>query len=139
MLDADDRIIGKARTHAYRILDGQAIQDDWRSLDREGNVIFHGTSIRTWSEAAGKWVIHWVMAATPGHTYIEAVWNDGELHGNGRGFDQRGQFEERFRYHDITDSSYSFLLERTYDGGKTWSFMNRTKARKVEAPSASAN
>jgi hypothetical protein len=130
LLDEDGAIVGKARTTAYEILDGTAIQDDWRSLNRNGDVIFRGTSIRTFVPETKKWVVHWVMAGTEGHTYIDATWENGELLGTGRGFDGRGDFIERYRYHAITDTSYSFHLERSYDGGTTWEFMNDTQATK---------
>ncbi len=130
LLNEEGMIVGKAWTHAYEILDGAAMQDDWRSLNRNGDVIFRGASIRTYVPTTGRWVVHWVMAETPGYTYIDAVWKDGELIGDGRGFDDRGEFVERYRYHDITESSYLFHLERSYDGGETWEFMNDARATK---------
>ncbi len=126
--------ISKARTHAYPILDGAAQQDDWRSIDRAGNVVFRGSSIRTFVPVTKSWVVHWIMAGTPGYTYIDAEWKEGELLGRGRGFDGGGEFVERYRYHDISDSLYSFELERSYDGGANWRTVARSEATKVAGP-----
>lgn len=123
--------VSQATTHAYPILDGAAQQDDWRSLDRSGNVVFRGSSIRSWVPATRSWVVHWIMAGTPGYTYIDAEWRNGELHGTGRGFDGGGEFVERYRYYDVSNERYSFELERSYDGGANWRLMARSEASKV--------
>ena len=131
LLDAGGNVTGQAQTHAYWILDGSAMQDDWRSLDRQGNVVFSGTSVRTFVPATGRWAIHWIPANTAGYTYIDAEWIDGELQSTGAGFDARGAFKERFRYFDITPVSYTFKMERSYDDGATWSPWAHLRATKV--------
>jgi len=118
----------RARTHARPALDGHVIQDDWRALDAAGNVFFRGMSLRSYVPATGRWTIHWSMANTRGHTYLDAEWRDGEIHGTGFGFDGAGQFTERLRYFDITGDSYSFRMERSYDGGATWTKISYLKA-----------
>jgi hypothetical protein len=130
-VDADGNVVGRARTEARFILDGTTIQDDYYNLDRAGNVVFRGTSLRTFVPATKRWVVHWAMANTPGYTYIDAVWRDGELHGDGRGFDAGGEFVERYRYYDITGRSYSFALSRSYDGGETWQAYPELRAEKT--------
>lgn len=130
LLDQSGAVVGKATTHAYHVLDGTVIQDDWRSLDRAGNVIFRGTSLRTYVPASDAWVVHWVMANTPGYTYIDVRWEGNDLLGDGRGFDAAGEFVERFRYYDIQPNAYSFRLERSYDDGINWQFLNETRARR---------
>lgn len=125
------QIVGRSRGGAKWILDGTLQRHDYLGLDPNGNVVFRGTSLRTYIPATGKWVVHWVMANTPGYTYIDTEWRDGELHGTGYGFDGGGEFQERYRYWEITDTSYTFQLERTYDGGETWQTYPLTKATKV--------
>ena len=131
IVDQDENTIGKAKTSARFIMEGSAIQDDWMNLDPAGNVNFRGTSIRTFVPSTRQWVVHWAMANTPGYTYIDAVWKDGELHGTGTGFDGAGEFQERYRYYDITPRSYSFWLSRSYDGGATWRVNPELRATKV--------
>jgi len=38
----------------------------------------------------------------------------------GQGRDPGGQLIEQGRYHEISAGGYSFTLDRSYDGGKTW-------------------
>jgi len=112
---------GHARSHVSWAFDGFALQDDWNQLDAEGNVIFRGTSIRSFDPVKKKWTITWVMVNVSGYTGITAEMNEkGEFVMNGRGHDPLGDFLERARYYDIKDDHYSFDLARSYDGGKTW-------------------
>lgn len=111
---------GEARSNAYYILDGRAIQDDFRSIDRSGNVEFRGTSIRSCDEDRSKYIIAWLMPGKEGITDLRATWSEGILSGEGEGYDEFGAFMERFTYFNITDSSYSFRMQRSYDEGRTW-------------------
>lgn len=126
------KVPSKARTHAYWVLDGHAMQDDWRALDARGAVVFRGMSFRTYVQQLDAWAIQWVMANTPGYTNLHVVWRDGELHGEGHGRDGGGAFLERFRYHDISDTRYAFTMERSYDAGTTWRQMTTFQAHKVD-------
>ena len=114
------QIVGRARTDVRYILDGTAMQADYFGLDRGGNTIFRGTTLRTHDPQTGRFVVHWVMANLPGFTYIDEEYRDGELLGDGRGFDGQGEFVERYRYFDISETHYSFEMSRSYDGGATW-------------------
>ena len=113
-------VTGEAVSTAYVILDGNAIQDDFRSLNEKGEVIFRGTSIRSCLEETSEYLIAWVMPGREGYTHLRALWSKGVLGGEGQGFDGYGPFRERFRYFNITDSSYSFQMDRSYDEGQTW-------------------
>lgn len=113
-------VTNRARSDVYRTLDGAAIQDDFRLIDADGQVVFRGTSFRTFVPATGTWAIKWVMAGEPGMTDITARWTGEELVMEGRGYDGLGEFLERARYFDITDDSYEFELSRSYDGGEFW-------------------
>jgi len=127
-VDAEGRIVGKSRTHAFPTLDGTYLQVDFRGLDRAGEVAFRGTTLRTALPEPGRWVVHWAMAGREGFTYIDEEWKDGALHGTGRGFDGEGELIERYRYFDLTADGYAFQLERSRDGGETWVPGARTEA-----------
>jgi hypothetical protein len=114
------QVVGRARTEVRYILDGRAMQADYYGLDPLGNTVFRGTTIRTYVPATDRYAVHWSMAELPGYTYIDVEYRDGELHGDGRGFDGQGEFLERYRYFDISDEHYSFEMSRSYDGGTTW-------------------
>ena len=126
------RVVGRARSSVRYILDGTAMQADYRGLDPAGNVVFRGTTVRTWVPSTGRFAVHWAMANLPGYTYIDVEYRDGELHGDGRGFDAQGEFVERYRYFDISDRHYSFEMSRSYDGGETWAPFANLRATKRE-------
>jgi len=111
---------GRARSEVKYILDGQAIQDNFLSLDQHNQVVFRGLSIRSYNATSGKFQIVWVMPGHLGITDLEGEWKDGKLVSTGKGYDQYGEFVERFEYYDITEDSYSFRMDRSYDGGRTW-------------------
>ncbi len=120
VLAEDSQVIGRARTEVRRILDGTAMQADYYGLGPDGNPAFRGTTIRTWSPQRGQFIVHWAMAGLPGYTYLEEKVVDGELHAEGHGVDAQGEFQERYRYFNISETTYSFQGERSYDDGKTW-------------------
>ncbi|WP_420580793.1 hypothetical protein [Reichenbachiella sp.] len=113
-------MMGKARTKAYYILEKAAIQDDFYALDANDNVVFRGTSIRSFNQQTGKYQIVWVMPGISGITDISGVMSNDRLVTTGKGYDSNGEFLERFEYYDIKPDSYSFKMDRSYDGGETW-------------------
>lgn len=130
--DQDPNSPPRARTHAYYILDGFMIQADYRALDPAGNVVFRGTSLRTYDPQKGAWSIKWVMANNSGYTDIVARMKDGELVSTGKGVDGGGEFIERYRFYDIRKNSYKFEMERSYDGGKTWRLFSKSAFTRIE-------
>ena len=111
---------GRARSEVRYILDGHAIQDDFLMLGEDDSIIFRGTSIRSYNPRTGKYQIVWIMPGIRGITDINAEWKDDRLVSTGKGYDGSGEFLERFEYYDITQDSYSFKMDRSYDGGKSW-------------------
>lgn len=111
---------GRARSTAYRVLDGFAIQDDFRQVDTLGTVIFRGTSLRSYNPATQLYQVVWVMPGVSGITDLRGRFEGDDLVLTGEGYDVIGTFLEEARYFDITANSYSFTLKRSYDGGQTW-------------------
>jgi len=103
-----------------RILDGAALLDEIRHVDESGQVNFRGASFRTYIPDSDRWYVVWMMANVEGYTELRAEVVDGEVHTTGRGRDPAGELVEQGRYHDISADAYSFTLDRSYDGGKTW-------------------
>lgn len=113
--------VGKANSDAYFILDGYALQDDFRVLDETGRVVFRGTSIRTYDSTNDRWLVRWLMVDDPGMTEIEGEFTeDGRFVGTGKGSDGVGDFLERFTYTFPSEDRYVFVMSRSYDGGQTW-------------------
>jgi len=122
-----------ARSHGYYVLDGFVLQEDYRGLDAAGNVAFRGTSLRTYDPSSGKIVIKWMMANNAGYTNILAHAENGDIVSEGQGRDWFGKdFLERFRFFDISETGRSFEMERSFDGGKTWTWISRVRLTRVE-------
>lgn len=111
----------RAALRAYRFLDGTAILDEWRHFDRAGNIVFRGASFRTFVPGADHWYVVWMMAGAEGYSELTAQLVQGEVRTSGRGRDAGGELLERGRFFDISERGFSFTLDRSYDGGVTWS------------------
>jgi hypothetical protein len=109
----------RAISNAHRILDGTAVLDEIRHLDPSGHVNFRGASFRTYLPDRDRWYVLWMMANVEGYSELDAQVT-GEVHTTGKGRDAGGELIERGRYYDISRDGYSFTLDRSYDGAKTW-------------------
>ena len=125
-LESEDRtpsgtVRGRAISEVSWILDGHALQDDFRALSPAGEVVFRGTSIRTYDAGSSEYLIRWLMVGDPGMTEIRATLEDGVFEGHGKGSDRAGAFLERFVYTFSEDrNEYEFRMDRSYDAGETW-------------------
>jgi hypothetical protein len=110
----------RAISNVYHILDGTALLDEIRHLDASGQVNFRGASFRTYVPDSDRWYVVWMMANVEGYSELRAEVVDGEIRTTGQGRDPGGELVEQGRYYDISADGYSFTLDRSYDGGKTW-------------------
>jgi len=110
----------RAISTVRHILDGAALLDEIRHIDESGHVNFRGASFRTYVPDSDRWYVVWMMANVEGYTELRAEVVDSEVRTTGQGRDSGGGLIERGRYHDISVHGYSFTLDRSYDGGKTW-------------------
>lgn len=109
-----------ARSQVHWILDGTALFDEIRHLDEAGQVNFRGASFRTYIPDSDAWYVVWMMANVEGYSELRAEVAAGEVRTSGQGRDPSGELIEQGRYYDISADGYSFTLDRSYDGGKTW-------------------
>jgi hypothetical protein len=98
----------------------QGILDGIRHVDEAGRINFRGAAFRTYLPDRDRWYVLWMMANVEGHTELEARVVAGEVHTMGKGRDPMGELMEKGRHHDIAGDGYSFTLERSNDGGRTW-------------------
>ena len=110
----------RAISHVHRILDGTALLDEIRHMDEAGKVNFRGASYRTYVPDRDAWYVLWMMSNIEGCSALRAETVDGEIRTTGQGSDPGGGLMEQGRYYDISADGYSFTLDRSYDGGKTW-------------------
>lgn len=112
---------GIATWTGYWILGGWAIQDDWKSPRPDGG-FNRGTNIRSFNPKTRKWDNRWL--ATGGLQWVsyEAEKRDDTMVMiGGEGRDGAGRaYVDRNVFHEITEDSWKWRKDRSFDGGETW-------------------
>jgi hypothetical protein len=105
----------------YYILDGWAIQDDWIAKQPNGST-FYGTNVRSFNRESGKWDNRWLpIGSLQWKQYESEQVGDIMVMTGGHGKDAQGrEFVDRNTFHTITESSWSWRKDRSFDGGQTW-------------------
>jgi hypothetical protein len=110
---------GHATWTGSYILDGWAIQDLWAS-DRE-NGTYYGLNIRSFNPKEGKWDNRWIAQGNLQWKYFQSeMVDDTMVMTGGEGTDQRGDFVDRNTFYEITEDSWRWRKDRSWDGGETW-------------------
>lgn len=111
---------GTATWTGRYILDGWAIQDVWESPQPDGTV-FQGTNIRSWNPEIGAWENRWLPQGTLQWKRFESSMVDGTMvMTGGTGVDPLGSFVDRNTFHEITEDSWTWRKDRSWDDGETW-------------------
>jgi len=106
---------------ARKALDGFGVVDEWRVLDRPGgSTVILGTTYRIYNRAKSHWDMRFLNVFNAKWDEQYAEWRDGEMHLWWTSEDQRGTFQVRVRYYDISENSFRWRADRSYDGGVTW-------------------
>ena len=106
---------------AWRALDGLAVEDELRVVDASGNPISLSHALRTYSKTDGRWKIQGLDAYRSRFSESSGQLQGGEMHLNGRGFDNEGRpVLTRVRYYDIGASAFRMQQDRSSDDGRTW-------------------
>jgi len=111
---------GAATSTRYCLFDGAANLDEYRALSPGGNIVFMGASFDFPSNDGQRVQTLWVMGGDPGFTLIDGKMVDGRLVSTGKGADAGGEFLERSVRTYSENGDYTFDMDRSYDGGKTW-------------------
>lgn len=111
---------GSATWTGEYILDGWAIQDTWVSSLPQGGE-FYGTNIRSFNPKTEKWDNRWLPQGSLQWSYFESE-QVGEtmVMTGGNGTDGRGEYVDRNTFYEITESSWKWRKDRSYDGGANW-------------------
>ncbi|NNE06200.1 MAG: hypothetical protein HKN15_10805 [Xanthomonadales bacterium] len=111
---------GQATWTGHYTLDGWAIKDDWRSTLPNGRP-FHGFNIRSFNPQTGKWDNRWLPQYSLQWKYFESEQaGDTMVMIGGEGTDARGSFVDRNTFYEISENSWRWRKDRSYDGGETW-------------------
>ncbi len=123
----------------YRILNGQAIQDDWSSPHParrvNGTATGFGTNIRVYNPAKSQWEMAWISSTGRQVDTFTATGGNSEIHMQG---DFNGR-PVRIVFRDIQDDSFAWALSQQVAGAEgtpaKWTEVYRIHAtRDPDAP-----
>ncbi len=116
----------RGRWTAKKSADGFMVVDEYRVFDGEGGTAYLGETYRVFNPSAKRWEFRFVEP-------FSGTWHEGtavkvgdEMHLT-QGTPQGGGMS-KIRYYDIRPDRFSWMSERSRDGGKTW-----TKGARIEA------
>jgi hypothetical protein len=125
----------KGEAHFAWVLEGRAVQDVWIMPERSGRTAatgrsnnMFGTTLRVWDPSIQAWRISWTNPVS-GHREEQV--------GSRRGAEivQRGTRPDgtstRWRFTEITDSSFHWLGEALEQDGQTWRLEGEFRARRI--------
>jgi hypothetical protein len=125
----------KASWSAQSLNDGRMIMDDFKALAPTGQPISSFVTLRTYSEATGRWELQGLAALQPASPLEwHGSWQEGQMVLNAFGQDTDGMpLRTRIRFSRIRRDSFFWESELTRDGGRSW-FRNAT-LEAIRAPS----
>ena len=107
--------------HWYYILNGHGIQDDWitekLAADGSDSTLVYGTNIRIFNKQENKWYMAWIHGDGRKLASFTAVNEDDNVIMEGKNANGR---EVRITFFDITENSFEWQQEWTFDEGKSW-------------------
>ena len=119
----------RGRWTAQRSADGFMVVDEYRVFDDQGETVYLGETYRVFNPSKKRWEFRFVEP-------FSGTWHEGtgvkvgdEMHLM-QGTPQGGAMS-KIRYYDIRPDRFSWVSERSRDGGKTW-----TKGTRIEATRA---
>jgi hypothetical protein len=106
---------------AWRVLDGQVVEDELRIVDASGNPVALHRGLRTWSGAESRWKICAVDAYHSDTSESTGAMQAGAMRTQGRFTDANGKtILTRTRYSDVGPDSFHTQQDRSEDNGQTW-------------------
>ncbi len=104
----------------YRILDDQAIQDDWIDpaphIDVPKGARTFGTNIRIYNSELETWEMAWIATTARKALTFTATFAEGEIVMRALGATPA----RRNIFHNFTANHFSWRQEWTFDGGESW-------------------
>ena len=129
----------KIEWHWYYILNGHGIQDDWitEKLAKDGSdsTLVYGTNIRIFNKQENKWHMAWIHGDGRKLATFTAVNENDKVIMEGRNADGR---EVRITFFDMTDNSFEWQQEWTFDEGKSWTVVVKIHCKRFINESSSS-
>ncbi|HEX4934612.1 MAG TPA: hypothetical protein VFV33_15590 [Gemmatimonadaceae bacterium] len=117
---------------AWKVMDGFAVENELRIMDRSGNPSALFLSVRQWSPGERRWIVTGHDAYRARASSATATWDGTVMVVRGTG--DAPQSLTRTRFSAITATSFHWEQDRSDDGGKTWN----EKALVIDARRVSA-
>lgn len=106
---------------AWRAFDGWGIEDEVRLSDASGNPKLLTHTTRFFDTATRRWSIAAIDVYKNVQSQSTAEWRNGEMMTTGKGTDETGRaYISRATFLKITANSFSYRIDRSFDGGKSW-------------------
>ena len=96
---------------------GHTIQDHWMPHDNPSS---SGPASRIYDPVNQEWGMIFMPSQGPSASWWRMIghWRDGELHGEFTA--NEGQIQGRLRFYNIQPERFSWISDRSFDGGETW-------------------
>ncbi len=107
---------GHGSNYVRRILNGHVIEGRYEMPQEE----FSGQSLTIFLKEENVFKQMWVDNRGL-HNVHFFRWDGSQMIGHKEGFDGHAMKQERVRWFDITDDSFTWVLEESQDSGETWS------------------
>ncbi|MDP2957778.1 MAG: hypothetical protein Q8N53_15235 [Longimicrobiales bacterium] len=121
---------------AWRALDGWGIEDELRIVDESGNPRALTLFVRVYDVSARRWRISATDAYSATISQSLATWRETAMESSASApsTDPGGRtYAGRSRITDMTPTSFAYVQERSYDGGREWETTLRILATRVAA------
>ncbi|HSW31785.1 MAG TPA: hypothetical protein VLH75_20040 [Longimicrobiales bacterium] len=121
---------------AWRALDGWGIEDEFRIVDESGNPRALTLFVRVYDAGARRWRVSATDAYTAATSQSLATWRETGMEASAAApsTDAAGRtYAGRSRITDVTPTSFTYVQERSYDGGRGWETTLRILATRVAA------
>lgn len=106
---------------AWRALDGWGLEDELRLTDASGNPLLLQHTVRFYDRAARHWANSAIDVYKGIRTQTTAERRGTDLIVSGRGTDEEGRaYISRGTFSKVTTSGFTYRLDRSTDGGKSW-------------------
>lgn len=109
-----------SRSIVKTTLGGRAIEDRYCNVLQSGEVDNVGITVRSYNQRTQKWLMVFYDMDLGSRTEFIGEYKDGEFHFEGKGLHNGINLLEKVTFYNITDDSYSWKMDRSYDDGKTW-------------------
>ena len=123
----------KASWSAKHLNEGRMVVDDFKAHLPTGQDISSFVTLRTYSEATGRWELAGLPALQPA-TIVQwhGEWKGGEMLLDATGKDLAGAtIQNKIRFFNITKDSFDWVSNNSHDDGKTWIKIASLRASKV--------